>query len=78
MAILTSALRALQEFIREVLEVYREEIRVSDLDKAAYVLVSCSEGLGSRADARFFSEGLVDEMTDLFSRYLLEEPDNVA
>jgi AcrR family transcriptional regulator len=72
------ALKSLQKFVRGVLEAYREDLRISDLDMAAYVVVSASEGLGSHADARFFNEGLVGELTDLFTRYLLEDPGSAA
>lgn len=67
----TEAMVSLQSFVREVLEAYREELRVDDLDMAAYVIVSASEGLGYHADSELFNQRLVDELTDLFSRYLL-------
>jgi AcrR family transcriptional regulator len=73
-----SASKSLQGFVRTVLEAYRDELRVSDLDTAAYVIVSASEGLGYHADAKHFNQRLVDQLTDLFSRYLLRDPGDTA
>jgi len=74
----TRALESLQGFVREVLALYQDDLRVSDLDLAAYVVVSASEGLGSHSDSQFFDEQLVDELTDLLSRYLLKNADSAA
>ena len=56
--------------VRRLLEAHRAELRVPDLDLAAFVLVGASEGVGMSASTELFGERLVRELTLLFGRYL--------
>ena len=62
-------------FIREMLEAHRCELRPTDLDLAAFLLVAASEGAGADAASEIWGERLADELTELFSRYLLKSPE---
>lgn len=66
--------RGLIRFVRDVLEGYRDRLRVDDLDRAADLLVSAAEGAGINAPQDRFDERLVDELTAMFARYLMDDP----
>ena len=57
--------------VRSLLEAHRDELQVEDLDLAAFVITSAVEGVGYRARPSQFGEPLVDELTALFTRYLV-------
>jgi len=64
----------LMAFVRGLLEGHRTELRVDDLDLAAFLLVNASEGVGVNASAELWGERLADELTTFFMRYLLNPP----
>jgi AcrR family transcriptional regulator len=57
-------------FMRTLLEAHREELRVRDLDLAAFVIVHATQGIALGANAELFGERLAGELTLLFGRYL--------
>lgn len=59
-------------FVRSLLEAHRSELRAGDLDLAALVLVNATEGVAMGASAELFGERLSNELTTLFTRYLLK------
>lgn len=63
--------RHLTDFIKALLAVHRARLRVSDLDLAAFVILSAVEGIGRDATAAVFDERLAAEVTDLLARYLI-------
>ncbi|MGI9433128.1 MAG: TetR/AcrR family transcriptional regulator, partial [Myxococcota bacterium] len=58
-------------FVRELLESRRHELRVADLDLAAFVIASAIEGIAGNASREFLNERLAEEMTDLLESYLV-------
>ncbi len=56
--------------VRRLLEAHRAELRVDDLDLAAFVIVNASQGVGIEAGPELFGERLAAELTTLFVRYL--------
>ena len=60
--------------VRDLLEAHRAELRVDDLDLAAFVIVNASQGVGLEAGPELFGERLAEELTALFTRYLLRAP----
>jgi AcrR family transcriptional regulator len=59
--------------VREFLVSHREEIRVPDLDVAAFVMVAAAEGVAVTASPAFYRERGADELATLFTRYLTGE-----
>jgi AcrR family transcriptional regulator len=57
--------------VRNLLEAHRAELRVSDLDQAAFVVVSAAEGVGGNASDEAFDEQLAYELSDLVQAYLV-------
>ena len=57
-------------FVRQLLEAHRDELRVDDLDLAAFVVVSTAEGIGSNASKERFDERLAEEIGRLLGAYL--------
>jgi hypothetical protein len=57
--------------VRELLEEHRSELRVSDLDLAAFVAVSAVEGVAAAATNDRFDARLAREMEDLLRAYLM-------
>jgi AcrR family transcriptional regulator len=57
-------------FIRQLLEAHEEELRVTDLDLAAFIVVSSAEGIASNASDDLFDERLAREISELLSLYL--------
>jgi len=57
-------------FARRLLEVHRGELRVTDLDLAAFVVVSSAEGIAANASDDRFDEPLARETGSLLSLYL--------
>jgi AcrR family transcriptional regulator len=60
----------LVEWVRDFLAVHRRELRVRDLDTAAFLLVTTAEGVAMNASPEFFRERGAEELTTLFERYL--------
>jgi AcrR family transcriptional regulator len=67
---LAEARGAVVAFVREILEAHRNELRVVDLDLAAFVVVSAAEGIGSNASDERFDEELAREVGSLLTLYL--------
>jgi AcrR family transcriptional regulator len=67
---LAVARRTVIDFVRTLLEQHRDELRVTDLDRAAFVVVSAAEGIGANATASDFDEALGREVTTLLKLYL--------
>jgi len=59
-------------FVATLLEAYRRDLRVIDLNRAATLMVNAAEGIGYNASVETFDERLADELTTLFARYLLD------
>lgn len=57
-------------WVREFLASHRREIRVRDLEAAAFVIVSAAEGVALNANAAFYVARGADELTTMFTRYL--------
>lgn len=61
---------AMIDYVRQLLVEHRSELRVRDLDLAAFVVVSAAEGIAANASRDQFDERLGDEIVDLLDRYL--------
>lgn len=57
-------------WVRAFLEAHRREIRVDDLDTAAFLIVTTAEGVAMNASAEFYRTSGSEELTRLFTRYL--------
>ena len=68
------AKRDLVVFMRKLLEAHRSEVGPHDLDLAAFLLVNASEGVGANAADDVWGPRLVEELTTLFSAYLVGPP----
>lgn len=55
---------------RQLLEAHRAELRVGDLDLAAFIVVSTAEGIASNASEEQFDAALVKEVGALLDLYL--------
>ncbi len=51
--------------IKQLLEENRDQLRVTDLDLAAFMVVSAAEGVGANATNEFFGERLAREIAVL-------------
>ncbi len=69
---ITESKRHVLAFVSSVLEAHRAKLRVDDLDLAALVVVHATEGVLMGASEEVFDERLADELTTLFTRYLLK------
>jgi AcrR family transcriptional regulator len=58
------------DFIRQLLEARRRELRVTDLDLAALLVVSAAEGIAINASDEAFDERLAKEVGALLELYL--------
>ena len=56
--------------VKQLLEDHREELRVTDLDLAAFMVVSAAEGVAANATSEFFDERLAQEIAVLLKVYL--------
>jgi AcrR family transcriptional regulator len=68
---LTEGKRQLVDYVRALLEDYRRVLRVTDLERAARLIVNAAEGIGYNESRETFDERLADELTTLFVRYLV-------
>ncbi len=57
-------------WVREFLAVHRRELRVQDLDTAAFLVVAAAEGVAMNASPEFYRRRGAEELTTLFERYL--------
>jgi AcrR family transcriptional regulator len=68
---LANARQSVIAFIRQLLEARREELRVADLDLAAFIVVSAAEGIGANASDDQFGDRLAEEVATLLTLYLI-------
>ena len=61
-------------FVRRVLDAHRAELRVTDLDLAAFVVVGAVEGVAANASRDLLDESMARELTALLEGYLVGEP----
>lgn len=61
---------AVVDRVREFLASHRGEIRVPDLDVAAFVVVAAAEGVAINASPEFYRARGADELATMFERYL--------
>lgn len=71
---LADARRSVIGFVRQLLEAHRRELEVTDLDLAAFLVVSAAEGIGANASDDLFGDRLADEISVLLGGYLTGEP----
>jgi AcrR family transcriptional regulator len=57
-------------WVRDLLALHRKDLRVQDLETAAFVLVAAAEGVTMSASPAFFRDRGADEVALLFMRYL--------
>jgi AcrR family transcriptional regulator len=62
--------RAVIAYVRHFLEGHRGELRVADLDLAAFMVVSAAEGVGGNATSDLFDERLARELSAMLTAYL--------
>jgi|SRR5271166_5701573 len=62
------------EWMRNLLALHRRELRVRDLDAAAFVIVAAAEGVAMTASPEFYLRRGADELATLFTRYLTASP----
>lgn len=67
----TEARGAAVAWVRSLLVAHRRELRVRDLDAAAFIVVAAAEGVALNASPEFFQTRGVGEMAALFTRYLM-------
>lgn len=67
---LADARSAVIALVRQLLEQHRAELRVTDLDLAAFMVVSAAEGVGGNATGDLFDERLASEIATLLKLYL--------
>lgn len=58
-------------FLERLLEAHRAELRVADVDLAAFVVVSAVEGVAANASNERFDDELAREIEDLLRAYLI-------
>jgi AcrR family transcriptional regulator len=58
------------QYVRIWLESRRDELRVSDLDLAAFLVVNAAESVATNASDELFGEELVDEIASMLCLYL--------
>jgi AcrR family transcriptional regulator len=67
---LAQARQIVLKSIKQLLEENRDQLRVTDLDLAAFMIVSAAEGVGANATSEFFGERLARELAVLLKVYL--------
>ena len=72
---LSEVRRMVEDSIKQLLEEHRAELRVTDLDLAAFMVVSAAEGVGATATSEFFDARLARELAVLLSAYLTGKVD---
>lgn len=58
------------QWVRDFLAMHARELRVENLDPAAFVIVSAAEGVAMNASPEFYRRRGADELASLFTRYL--------
>ena len=58
--------RHLTAFIKELLAAHHARLRVTDLDLAAFLILSAADGVGRNASSAIFNERLADELSTLW------------
>ncbi len=58
------------QWVRDFLAMHARELRVENLDTAAFVIVSAAEGVAMNASPEFYRRRGADELASLFTRYL--------
>jgi AcrR family transcriptional regulator len=66
------------DWMRDFLAVHRRELRVRDLDTAAFLIVAAAEGIAMNASPEFYLAHGADELASLFTAYLTRRPPRVA
>ena len=61
---------SITEWVRTFLALHQRELRVRDLDTAAFVIVAAAEGVVMTARPEFYRRRGADELATLFTRYL--------
>lgn len=69
---LASARQGVIDQVKQLLVTHRQELRVADLDLAAFIVVSAVEGVGANASSRDLDAKLAGELTALVMRYLTD------
>jgi AcrR family transcriptional regulator len=59
-------------WVRALLAAYQKHLVVRDLDAAAFIVVTAAEGVALNASPEFFKSRGADELTALFTRYLMK------
>lgn len=67
---LAEARRGVTAFVRRLLEVHRTELRVDDLDLAAFMVVAAAEGVGGSAASELFDDRLRLALAEMLDAYL--------
>jgi AcrR family transcriptional regulator len=67
---LAEARQLIVQFIAQLLEQHRSELNVTDLDLAAFIVVSAAEGIGANATPDLFDARLARELAALLKAYL--------
>lgn len=62
--------RLVTGYVKQLLEEHRSELRVTDLDLAAFMIVGAAEGIGGSATSDLFGERLAQELAALMKIYL--------
>jgi AcrR family transcriptional regulator len=68
---LADARNVVVALVKGILEEHRAELRVEDLDLAAFLVVSAIEGVGANASEEFFDDRLAQELASLIKAYLI-------
>ena len=68
---LATARREVTAHLVELFEAHRSELRVADLERAAFVVVGAVEGVAANASRESLDERLVVELSDLLRGYLV-------
>jgi len=61
-------------WVRDFLAMHQDELRVPDLDTAAFLIVTTAEGVALNASPEFYRGRGAEELATLFSRYLMQNP----
>lgn len=67
---LANGRRIVIALVKQLLELHRDELRVTDLDLAAFIVVSAVQGVGANATSRDFDARLARELSSLVTSYL--------
>ena len=65
--------KELRSFVRDLLETYRPQLRVDDLDVATFMIVRTSEAVATNAAVDIPAARLAIELSELLSRYLVRD-----